>query len=449
MSDNDLGADLLVIGAGIAGMSAAAYAARQGATVVVVEKAAEPGGSAVLSGGGLWTATSYEAYHQLDPLSDDGLIRLLIGGFAEGARFVESLGVEIAPPMPIDAIQGYPSAARVFDNLGYIQRCQSAVQDAGGWVVTGADTQRLLVEEGRVVGAAVADRDGEAIVRAPWTVLATGGFQGSEELCRTLIGEHAAGLPLRANPNSDGAGLRLARAVGAAMRGSEFFYGHLVPSPLPADFGPADFLRLAQIYSPQAILFDRSGRRFTDESGAYYRNATAVSQQPGRRALLVADDAVRQRDRTMYGKGTEAVDRPVEAQRTGARVVIAGTLEEIDAAVQDWGYPGVAEGVRSYNAALGTDPDTLEPSRMSRRTPYVTAPYFAMEVQPAITFTFTGLRADPQARVLDTRGMPIPGLLAAGVDVGIYHSVYAGGLAFGLVTGMTAAKTALAVRQPS
>jgi tricarballylate dehydrogenase len=72
-----------------------------------------------------------------------------------------------------------------------------------------------------------------------------------------------------------------------------------------------------------------------------------------------------------------------------------------------------------------------------------------MEVQPAITFTFTGLHADPRARVLDTRGNPIPGLLAAGVDVGVYHSVYAGGLAFGLVTGMTAAKTALAVRQPS
>lgn len=445
MSDsNEMSVDVLVIGAGMGGLSAAAYAARHGASVIVVEKAAKVGGSALLSGGGLWTTSSFEAYRQLDTRSDQDLIQLLVDHFQEGADFVASLGVDIAQPMPLDRIQGYPSVARVFDNLGYIQRCQAAVIEAGGWVVTQADTKRLLIEDGRVVGAVVEDRDGETSLKAAWTVLATGGFQGSPELCSELTGKHAAGLPLRANPTSDGCGLRLARAAGAALNvATESFYGHLVPFPLPATYGPGDFVRLAQIYSPQGILFDSDGRRFVDESKAYYGNAVAVSRQPDRRALLFADEVVRDTDRTMYGRNTESVDRPLEAQRAGGRVVIADTMEEIDRGVKEWGYSGISEAVQRYNDSIDRAPDLLDPPRQGRRSQYRTAPFFAMEVQPAITFSFGGLRADAHARVLDNDGHPIAGLLAAGVDIGVYHTVYAGGLAFGLVTGLTAAKTAL------
>ena len=63
---------------------------------------------------------------------------------------------------------------------------------------------------------------------------------------------------------------------------------------------------------------------------------------------------------------------------------------------------------------------------------------------PAITFTFGGIRIDSRARVLDERGAPIPGLLAAGADAGgVYHRAYAGGLAAALAFGLQAARTAL------
>jgi succinate dehydrogenase/fumarate reductase flavoprotein subunit len=85
-----------------------------------------------------------------------------------------------------------------------------------------------------------------------------------------------------------------------------------------------------------------------------------------------------------------------------------------------------------------------EPPRKFDAQPLVTPHYYVIEVIPAITFTFGGLRIDPQARVLDEQGAPIPGLLAAGADAGgVYHRAYAGGLAAALAFGLQAARTAL------
>ena len=70
-----------------------------------------------------------------------------------------------------------------------------------------------------------------------------------------------------------------------------------------------------------------------------------------------------------------------------------------------------------------------------------------IEVIPAITFTFTGLRIDECARVLGADGEPIRGLLAAGADAGgVFHRAYAGGLAAALVFGLQAAATATQAR---
>jgi succinate dehydrogenase/fumarate reductase flavoprotein subunit len=434
--------DLLVIGAGIAGMSAGAYAARSGASVAIVEKGPDIGGSAVLSGGGLWTASSADGFLELDPDANRDLIELLVTQYADAGEWVESLGVPIGEPIAIDAIQGYPSIARVFDNLRYIQRCKTIVENAAGSIVVDATVARLTFTGGRVTGAVVCDRDGETTVHAKWTVLATGGFQGDAELRQRFIGAHASELLMRSNPNSTGGGLRLACEAGAHVHATESFYGHLVASPLPGGFPPAAFLRLAQLYSPRGILLEPGGRRLCDESIAYYGNAVAVSRLPGRRALLVADQAIRDYDRTAYGPA-EQIDRPSEAAQAGGRVAEAHTLAELDAVVAEWGYRAVSDAVEMFNRLVVADPEALEPSRRRHRVPLTEPPFFALEVQPAITFTFSGIRIDAQTRVLDEHGQPIRGLLAAGADVAIYDSAYAGGLALGLITGLQAARTSV------
>src|SRR5258706_12224021 len=73
---------------------------------------------------------------------------------------------------------------------------------------------------------------------------------------------------------------------------------------------------------------------------------------------------------------------------------------------------------------------TLDPE------PLIDPPFHALEVQPAITFPFGGLRVDPDGRVLDRDGAAVPGLFAAGADAGGLQGLrYVGGRALGLVFG--------------
>jgi predicted oxidoreductase len=175
-------------------------------------------------------------------------------------------------------------------------------------------------------------------------------------------------------------------------------------------------------------------------------NAQTVLEQPRGRALLIADERVRREwILAPYQPGLPVVDRLEEARKREANYAVAEDLDALAAIADRWGYDGRAavETIRAFNAALVRDPDRLEPPRLHDRAPLDEPPYHVVEVWPAITFTLGGLLIDPQARVLDEQGKPIPGLFAAGADSGgTYAYGYAGGLALALVFGLRAAQSA-------
>lgn len=439
----DLGCDLLVIGAGMAGLSAACRAAGQGLVVGVVERAPTVGGSALMSAGMLWCASDVEEFLALDPGADPGMIRLLVEKFPGASEWVASLGVPASPEVSMDAIHGFSSAGWQIDVPAFLRRAERVVEDAGGWVVRDAWTKSLLTQDGRVVGARV-NQDGQAFtVGATATLLATGGFGGNPGLRGELIGPQAKDLLVRANPFSIGDGLRLGTAAGAAVTGhTPGFYGHLIPAPLPGGLAPADFERLTHRYSPHALLLDRDGHRLLDESVGYEINASTVAQQQGARALLVGDEEVRQHARS-GPRIFEHSDRIQEAAHAGANVAEAATPGELAAIVARWGYHGLDAAVDGFNHAVRGRSTSMSPPRLHNRRPLDRPPFFALEVQPGITFTFRGLHIDHRARARRADGRVIPGLLCAGADAGgIYARSYAGGLSVALVLGVLAADTA-------
>jgi succinate dehydrogenase/fumarate reductase flavoprotein subunit len=438
-----LNADLVVVGGGMGGMTAAASAAAAGGRVVVLDKAPELGGSAAMSGGFVWTAPTFDDLRSEDPAADEVLGRLLVDDYAAGIEWLRGLGVPLSAE--VTGIYGFGRGYQA-DIGAYLETCRSIVESHGGRVVAPACVHELLRQNGRVVGVRASDPHERSLrIDSPWTLLATGGFQGDPELRAAHIHPNARAMLLRSNPYSAGDGLRLGLSAGGTsspdMAG---FYGHLVPSPL-SEFRPEQFIPLAQLHSAHCVLVDDRGLRFADESLGDHFNVAAVLALPGARAILVADEHIRQTHvLAAYIHGMEQLDRLRVAADAGARFAEADSLEELAAEAAPWGIDPdrMLRTLVEYSERAAAGGSALVPPRSRHAEPLATPPFFALEVQPAITFTYGSLRVGASGRVLGRAG-PVAGLLAAGVDAGgVFHRGYAGGLARGLVFGRRAARTA-------
>jgi succinate dehydrogenase/fumarate reductase flavoprotein subunit len=446
VSESDSSVDLLVFGGGMAGMSAAARAASDGASVILVEKGPAIGGSAMYAGF-IWTAPTVEVMREVNPDADPALSERVVQHYPEAVDWVRSLDVHVAEPV---TVLGYGRGSQT-DMANYLLACERLVREHGE-LLTGWSAQGLLFEDGAVVGAEIESESGERrVIRARATLLATGGFGGDPALRGEHIHPLARNLPLRANPNSIGDGLRLGRSVGAAFGApGAGFYGHLIPSKIAYN-NPYEFTDLTFYHSEHGVLINLEGRRFCDETIGDHLNTLYVLEQPEARALLIYDQRVH--DEWMmapYVEGVEPLDKFQLAYRRSARAAVAEEIDEFEALPDEWGYPGPATRDTLLEFNRQCEAGHPNPTRRLDAAPLVDPPYYVIEVIPAITFTFSGLKIDPQARVLDEAGEVIPGLLAAGADAGgVFNRAYAGGLACALVFGLQAAATVAAERAAS
>src|SRR6266508_2289202 len=182
--------DLVVAGAGMAGLVAAARARELGADVVVYEKGDRPGGSMLLSSGVVWRYREWERFRKECPGGEPQLQRLVWERLDDDLAWLESLGA---------AVVG---------------------RESGNPLTTG-----LQLDPGKLTET-LASQGGELRLREPLAelpegvpvILATGGFQGNTDLVRQHITSEAPNLVLRANPWSAGDGLRPARSGVCQLR---------------------------------------------------------------------------------------------------------------------------------------------------------------------------------------------------------------------------------------
>lgn len=425
--------DLLVVGGGMAGLTAAAAAATAGARVLVVEKGDHVGGSAIYAGYA-WTAPTVEVLREVNPGGDPELGAALVEGFPGGVDWIRSLGVECRPAVPVLRY----GRGHQFDTGHYLGSCEQRVKERGGQVLTRTSAVSLTLTGDTVTGATLRLPDGSTRqVTADWTLLASGGYQADPDLRAELIHPQARGIELRGNPWSAGDGLRLGQSAGAAVGTEDAgFYGHLVPAGVPLN-DPSRYVDLALYYSEHALLFNLDGDRFVDETLGDHLTTIALVSQPQARGLLIADAATHRDWITQsYVEGGPKLDKFALANKCGARCAVAHSLDELDDMPPEWGYPGP-----KIRAAI----ERLDgPGRRYDPHPLAEPPFYILEAAPAITYTLGGLLIDPDARVRARGGGVVPGLLAAGADAGgLYHQAYAGGLAAALVFGLAAARTSV------
>jgi len=341
----------------MAGLCATARARELGVKPTLLEKGNRPGGSMLLSSAVIWRYRSLDDFRRECPTADPRLQRLITEQLDDALDWLESLGA----PLVSAETENPRTVGRRFDPRGLTDVLARAAGD---------------VQTGHALGSDPGTRLEEPLV------LATGGFP------IRLARDH--GLAMRSNPWSEGDGLELGLAAGAAMTpGMDEFYGRAMPAP-PARWGEEEFVDHAQLYGHLARVFDESGQRIAVKDDDWSENGLVqeIARRGGRAWFVV--DPNNLGGKTPYGTVAEVVERARSA---------GGTVEERE------------------DGSL------------------------AVHVAAAVTHTIGGLVIDERTRVLSQTGTPIEGLYAAGVDAGGWSTGgYASGLAAALVLGRIAAE---------
>ena len=444
--------DVLVCGAGIAGLTAARTAQEAGARVVVLEKGPETGGSAALSAGIVWTARDLDGWLSVQPGGDPSLGKAQVTTFPEAIEWLRSQDVRLMrfefgatgwnPPFPYVAYQLMPSEGRANPGAA-MDRLTANITAAGGHVLTDTAIRGFRQDaSGRVIGADARGPNGRLRLTAGASIMATGGFQGSPELRARYFGPFSDRMILRANPYSTGEAFQAALAVGAGTAGPfSRFYGHRIVAP-PA---VVDFPRFPRVHLggalPGAILVNLRGERYVDDSLSDEVSVHAIPHQPEALVFMIYSEA---------DAATEVGSSALDTVRSvGTEILEAPSLESLAeqmAAHWDVARVPLLDTLRAYNAAAAAaDPTMLGIPRARDLHLLSQPPFYAIRFLPGITCTYGGVRINARTQVLDSTSRPLGGLFAAGADAGgVYTRGYTGGLSMGLAFGRIAGREAAA-----
>jgi len=485
MTDAAKRSDVLVVGCGIAGLSAAVSALQVGARVTILERSPmeERGGNTRWTEALLRMKSESEvsddfethfmanAGHHLDP----SLVAETAGPYGNWSAIVKTLGFtdpELVASFAASArptiawLKGFglrfdflptyfitscaPRMAPVGGGLALIEAL-AAYADAHGAQFSYETTARDLLRDktGGVLGVRAVDRAGQAQeFRADSVVLASGGFEGNPEMLTRYLGPRARYIrPVaRGGYYNKGEGIRMALAAGAAPCGD---FGAFHAEPIDPRSGQTEPVVLVFNYG---ILVNRWGRRFVDEApktvDATYEAITRVIwEQPDGIAYAILDGKLE--DVPNWRKSVRSDQPPISAptiEALAAQLALdpAALAATIDA------YNGACPGAGGFKALEldGLATRGLEPRKSNWARRLDRPPYLAYPIVCANCFTFGGVKVNTDSQILDLDGVPIDGLYAAGEVIGLYYGTYTGatsvlrGAVFGRKAGLHAASRA-------
>lgn len=466
MSASESRFDVVVVGAGLAGMMAANCAARAGATVCVLEQGQEKhypcntrysGGLFHIALGDLEgdpeivLSNLHRAMHgESDPDLAQALVKYAPAAIHTlkdfGVRFI-SAGYDgfrrhsLAPP--IVRRPGLHWRGRAGDVM--LETLENALTDRGAALRRGVTADQLMMdaETGRCAGVHARHIDGRETFHARSVILADGGFQANSQLVADYISPAPHRLVQRNAETGRGSSVRMAAAVGARLVGMESFYGHLLHRDAFYNERLWPYPVLDAV-ATAGIVVDGSGSRYCDEGrgGVYIANQTARLPDPA--SIFVVFDEAIWNDAGRSGL-LPANPHVVDAGGGLIRAGSIGSLANKMAMQPEILY----RTITSYNESLETfKPSIGSPSRSTdryRAEPIKGPVYYAFPACTGITYTTGGLAINADAQVLHENGVVIEGLYACGACTGGLEggrwAGYTGGLTkaatFGLIAGRT------------
>lgn len=447
-----LNTDVVIIGAGGAGLSASVSVGEIGADAIIIEKTPFVGGATALSSGLVNMAETpkqkelgipdtielltEETYEIGEKLGDYELVSIFASNSTQLYEWFEGYGIEWSdkvnakpgefslernhgPVVP----ENYPyNAGQVFTDL----LKEVTIDQYGNEILLSTKATELIVEDNKVVGVKAENTiNGQKYeVRGKSVIIATGGFAGNPVMAREFDKTIPRSADYYAPSASSGDGIVMAQAVGA-----ETVHMDLIKSILSRQGVTRDVTN--------AIFVNEDGGRFHDETDSGQNIIAPFNEQKNGHAYMIYDSLT-------VGEETPKVKAMLESRT----LFSADTLEEL--AEQIGVNPdGLVQSVNEFNEIVTSGKE--DPFGRTKFDKTISAPpYYAAERHVQVHYTMGGIRIDKDTHVLDTDGNIISGLFAAGETTGGIHGSYrVGGSAltecfvFGRLAGINAAKEAL------
>ncbi|ACJ30999.1 Flavocytochrome c precursor [Shewanella piezotolerans WP3] len=441
--------DVVVIGSGGAGFSAAVSAYDNGAKVILVEKEPVIGGNAKLAAGGMNAAwTDQQKAKGIEDsvesmvkdtmkggrnLNDPALVDVLASHSKGSVDWLTGMGADLTDigrmgGASVNRSHRPTGGAGVGAHVIQVLYDNAVKRDIDMRMNT-RGIEILKDDKGNVKGLLVKGMyKGYYWIKADAVVLATGGFGKNNDRVAKLDPK-LKGFVSTNQPGATGDGIDVAGNAGAAMQDLQYIQAH------PTLSVKGGVMVTEAVRGNGAILVNREGKRFVNEITTRDKAAAAILEQTGKTAYLIFDDSVR--------KSLSKIDKYIGlgVAPTADSLVKLGKLENIDG-------KALTETVARYNSFVtaGKDADFERPNLPRALNE---GNYFAIEVTPGVHHTMGGVMIDSKSEILNAKKQVIPGLYGAGeVTGGVHGANRLGGNAisdivtFGRMAGENAAKYA-------
>lgn len=447
--------DVVVVGAGFAGMCAALEAAERGAKTVLLEKMGRPDGTTVYSSG--WIAAVGSRFQKNHPDTPKAFFddMMKLSGYRSDPALIKVYAEESGAG--IDWLADHGTPFYLWENLPAPELSRCLISPGEG-ITGGSKLIRCLMaalakknveihyntkavelvtdECMNVEGVSCITPEGRRVYKAKGgVILTTGGYGANPAMVCQYIGPWASRLVVRGSPWITGENILMANQVMAKLVNMDQFYagpitptGHANPSPL--------------MHAGYGIQVGTDGKRFVPETWLQVPKAKAIAQRtPDNMSyMLIGQDA---------DKNANILSNTIERfKRVGFEVFKGETIEEVGkkAGVN---VKNLVETVKNFNKAVnaGKAKELDPPYEYDEPHALETGPYYMVPAAGGMASTFGGPKIDAKAQVVNFENRPIAGLYAAGAAAGgVWYQDDIGGnqLGGGMVFGRVAARNAAA-----
>lgn len=442
--DETIACDVVVVGSGLSGLSAACAAANQGAKVIVVEKASIIGGTSVMAEGyffsvgesdsdglyNLFLQRAAEAHSNEFP--QENMLRVLADNNTPALDMIRATGVDILYLKPFTSITATEkgeidtsvrTAYRLIDSLS------AAIEENGGQIFCDMPAVRLTVDaQGAVNGVVCESKEGTKTFEAKSVILASGDYANNREMMAEYVPQSANCYTISAVTNT-GDGIRMALEVGAVMYNDQYVQGG------PLIFNPLDIYRGSYSYTDvplEAMLVSLDGdRRVGEDKGTRPIHYSYTNKDEADGAFAIMDSTVASKienmDELLAATSDNSVIKAYKADNLFDLAIMSGMNPEV-----------LIHSVERYNELCAAGEDTDYGKASEYMVPIEEGPFYAVRGYAINRGTLGGIQINEEAQVIDAAGNPIEGLYAAGTIASrpFFSRTYHGGSALGISATM-------------